>query len=75
MNYNINKRLKQIETENKIWILYLLIIVFSLYANHLEKDYFYTGFGILLDGQQYLWQANKHRRGTVNSIRPHAPEL
>ena len=42
MNYNINKRLKQIETENKIWILYLLIIVFSFYANHLEKDYFLT---------------------------------
>ena len=42
MNYNINKRLKQIETENKIWILYLLIIVLSFYANHLEKDYFLT---------------------------------
>ena len=23
-----------------------------------EKDYFYTGFGILLDSHQYLWQAN-----------------
>ena len=40
MNYNINKRLKQIEIENSIWIIYLFIIGFSFYANKLEKDYF-----------------------------------
>lgn len=40
MNYNINKRLKQIKTENNIWIIYLFIIGFSFYANKLEKDYF-----------------------------------
>ena len=42
MNSNINKRLKQIQTENSIWIIYLFIIGFSFYANHLEKDYFLT---------------------------------
>ena len=42
MNYNINKRLDLIRTENYIWVLYLFIIGFSFYANHLEKDYFLT---------------------------------
>ena len=42
MNINIPKRLKQIETENFIWIIYLFIIGFSFYANSLEKDYFLT---------------------------------
>ena len=34
------KRLEEIETENKIWILYLVIIGVSFYANELEKKYF-----------------------------------
>ena len=42
MNYNINKRLDLIRIENYIWVLYLFIIGFSFYANHLEKDYFLT---------------------------------
>ena len=42
MNYNINKRLNLIRIENYIWVLYLFIIGFSFYANHLEKDYFLT---------------------------------
>ncbi len=42
MNNDINKRLKQIQAENLIWILYLFIIGFSFYANSLEKDYFLT---------------------------------
>ena len=42
MNYNINKRLEQIQIENYIWIVYLFIIGFSFYANSLEKDYFLT---------------------------------
>lgn len=42
MNENIKKRLKQINTENNIWIIYLFIIGFSFYANKLEKDYFLT---------------------------------
>lgn len=42
MNQNIKKRLYQIQMENKIWIIYLFIIGFSFYANHLEKDFFLT---------------------------------
>lgn len=40
MNQDITKRLQQINTENKIWLIYLIIITFSFYSNHLEKDYF-----------------------------------
>lgn len=39
MNEN-SKRIKQINTENKIWIIYLGIIGLSLYANYFEKRYF-----------------------------------
>ena len=37
---NTEKRLKQIKIENNIWIIYLILIAFSLYGNNLEKDYF-----------------------------------
>lgn len=40
---NIPKRIKQIDMENKIWLIYLVIIAFSYIANSLEKDYFETG--------------------------------
>ena len=40
MNKKIIKRLNKIETENNIWIIYLLIILLSYYANSKEKDYF-----------------------------------
>jgi len=39
MNNNL-KRLKQIEIENYIWVVYIIIIGLSYYANYLEKDYF-----------------------------------
>ncbi len=39
---NHEKRIKQIETENKIWIIYLIIIALSYYANYFEKNYFET---------------------------------
>lgn len=39
MNEN-SKRIEQINTENKIWIIYLGIIGLSLYANYFEKRYF-----------------------------------
>ena len=42
MNNNLNKRLNQIENENKIWLIYIIIIAFSYYANYLEKNYFIT---------------------------------
>jgi hypothetical protein len=37
---DVTKRLKQIDTENFIWIIYLVIIGLSVYANHFEKKYF-----------------------------------
>ena len=37
---NINERLKEIKTEDYIWILYIGIIAFSLYSNTLERKYF-----------------------------------
>ena len=40
MNYNINKRLEQIQVENYIWIIYLIIIGLSFYGNYLENNYF-----------------------------------
>ena len=39
---NNEKRIKQIEMENKIWIIYLIIIGLSYYANYYEKNYFET---------------------------------
>lgn len=36
----LNRRLKQIKIENYIWIIYLIIIGLSLYANFFEKKYF-----------------------------------
>ncbi len=33
-------KLKQIDIENKIWIIYIGIIILSWYSNYLEKDYF-----------------------------------
>lgn len=40
MNNDINDRLKQINTEDKIWILYIGIIFMSFYSNSLERRYF-----------------------------------
>lgn len=42
MNDKIKKRLELINTENNIWILYLVIIGLSFYANEKEKNYFLT---------------------------------
>ena len=36
------KRIKQIDIENNIWIIYFIIIGLSYYANYYEKDYFTT---------------------------------
>lgn len=40
MSNDINDRLKQINIEDKIWIVYIGIIVISFYSNYLEKKYF-----------------------------------
>ena len=54
---NNSKRIKQIENENLIWIIYLFIIFFSFYANKLEKDYFIN---------RNISSKNKYR--TINTI-------
>lgn len=54
MDKNISKRLKQIDIENKIWIIYLVIIALSYKANHLEKEYFITGNPKKKDYYRYL---------------------
>ncbi|MBR4619277.1 MAG: hypothetical protein IKO49_08235 [Bacilli bacterium] len=40
INNDLNKRLKQLNTEDKIWILYIGIIIISFYSNNLERKYF-----------------------------------
>lgn len=41
MNYNkLNDKLKEIDIENNIWIIYIGIIILSWYSNSLEKKYF-----------------------------------
>ena len=41
MNYDdIESKLKQINIEYKIWIIYLGIIFLSYYSNNLERNYF-----------------------------------
>ena len=40
MSNEIESRLKQINIENKIWIIYIGIIILSWYSNYLEKKYF-----------------------------------
>jgi predicted secreted protein len=37
---DVSRRIEQIDIENFIWIVYLIIIGLSLYANHFEKKYF-----------------------------------
>ncbi len=40
MNDEIENRLKEIKIEDFIWIIYIIIIILSFYANSLEKKYF-----------------------------------
>ena len=43
MNYeDLNKRLKQLNIEDKVWILYIGIIIMSFYSNYFERNYFLT---------------------------------
>ena len=39
-NSSVLNRIKQINIENKIWIIYIGIILLSWYSNYLEKDYY-----------------------------------
>ena len=40
MNNKLQERIKQIDIENYIWIIYIIIIALSYQANYYEKDYF-----------------------------------
>ena len=41
MNYNeVNAKLKDINVENNIWVIYIIIIFASWYSNSLEQKYF-----------------------------------
>ncbi len=43
MNYHeLNNKLKEINTEDYIWLIYLGIIALSWYSNSLEREYFLT---------------------------------
>lgn len=39
-NDELNRKLKQLQTEDFIWIIYIGIIVMSWYSNSLERKYF-----------------------------------
>ena len=39
-NKEIDERLKELNIEDFIWIIYLIIILASYYSNHLERKYF-----------------------------------
>lgn len=38
--FDLEEKLKEIKTENYIWIIYIGIIIFSFYSNSLEKRYY-----------------------------------
>lgn len=41
MNYDeLNRKLKQLNVEDFVWIIYIGIIFLSWFANHLERKYF-----------------------------------
>lgn len=40
MNSDLDSKLKSIDTEDLIWVVYLGIIIFSWYSNGLERKYF-----------------------------------
>lgn len=41
MNYNeLDRKLKQLRTEDFIWLIYIGIIIMSWYSNYLERKYF-----------------------------------
>lgn len=41
-NEELENRLKEINIEDFIWIIYMIIIILSFYANEIEKNYFLT---------------------------------
>ena len=52
MNYeDVQKKLKQLNTEDFIWLIYIVIIILSWYSNSLERKYFL--FNNLNDKEKY----------------------
>lgn len=39
-NENLQERLRELKTEDLIWIIYIGIIILSWFSNSLERDYF-----------------------------------
>lgn len=39
-SFNLEEKLRQINTEDFIWVIYLFIIFLSYYSNNLERKYF-----------------------------------
>ena len=50
-NEEINKRLKELNTEDFIWIIYIGIIALSFISNHYERKYFI--FNNIKDKEKY----------------------
>lgn len=40
MDNELNKRLKQIEVEDFVFLIFIILIILAYYANVLERDYF-----------------------------------
>ena len=40
MNYDVEEKIKEINTEDFIWVIYIGIIIMSWYSNSLERKYF-----------------------------------
>lgn len=40
MDSNLQEKLKQLDIEDFIWVIYIFIILMSWYSNHLERKYF-----------------------------------
>ena len=39
---NLEDKLKQLDIEDSIWVIYIGIIILSWISNHYERDYFLT---------------------------------
>ncbi len=40
MSDDLQEKLKQLEIEDFIWVIYIFIILLSWYSNHLEREYY-----------------------------------
>lgn len=55
MNYNeLSEKLKELKTEDFIWLIYIGIIFLSWYSNSLERKYFLFNDGLSKDKYQKI---------------------